>query len=122
MVAGPVLKAVLADSEGPRFAAAIAFYPGCEAPAAPLMTDTLILIGDADDWTPAARCERWSQTVDRAGHALALRIYHGAPHGFDAPLPPHFYAGHWVGRNDAAADAAIAEARIFLAARLQAGR
>jgi dienelactone hydrolase len=117
-----VLKAVLADSDGPRFAAAIAFYPGCEAPTAPLVTDTLILIGDADDWTPAERCARWGRSVDPAGHSLVLRIYHGALHGFDAPLPPHAYAGHWVGRDDAAADGAIAETRIFLAARLQADR
>jgi dienelactone hydrolase len=56
-----VLKAVLAASiaqgSNRAFAAAIAFYPGCEPPGSSLVTDTLILIGDADDWTPgAARC------------------------------------------------------------------
>jgi len=58
-----VLKAVLAGlvrcQNEPVFAAAVAYYPGCDPrdlPGAPLEVDTLILIGDADDWTPAARC------------------------------------------------------------------
>jgi dienelactone hydrolase len=58
-----VLKAVLAGlvrrQNEPVFAAAVAYYSGCDPrdlPGAPLEVDTLILIGDADDWTPAARC------------------------------------------------------------------
>jgi dienelactone hydrolase len=57
-----VLKAVLAGvvrrPDEPPFSAAIAFYPGCDLQTAGLETDTLILIGDADDWTPVARCAR----------------------------------------------------------------
>ena len=50
-----VLKAVLeeaiAQNHARPFAAALAYYPGCQRPDSPLVTDTLILIGDADDWT-----------------------------------------------------------------------
>ena len=58
-----VLKAVLAGAvrqpAEPAFAAAVALYPGCDPPQGALETDTLILIGEADDWTPVARCRRW---------------------------------------------------------------
>jgi len=72
-----------------RAAFAIAFYPGCEAdlargylPSAPL----LILLGDADDWTPPGPC----QTL--AAQAMApprpeVETYAGAVHGFDGSAP-----------------------------------
>jgi dienelactone hydrolase len=121
-----VLKAVLAapltDSKFPRpapgFAAAVAFYPGCDRPGAPLVTDTLILIGDADDWAPAAHCQRWRDAVRTDGHIVALTIYPGALHGFDSGRMPHNYAGHHVGGDPAAASDAIAQTRRFLAERL----
>lgn len=66
----------------------IAFYPGCGAaarkpgwqPAARL----IILIGEADDWTPAAPCHALASKV---GAALQLTTYPGAYHDFDAPVP-----------------------------------
>jgi dienelactone hydrolase len=117
-----VLHAVLAEmTENGRqqpFAAAIAFYPGCERPGSPLVTDTLILIGDADEWTPLKHCIAWRDAAQTAGHALAMKVYHGATHGFDAPLKPHWFAGHWVGRDPEAAEDSRIETRSFLAARL----
>jgi dienelactone hydrolase len=114
-----VLKAVLAQKPQPLpFAAAVAFYPGCEPPGPPLVTDTLILIGAADEWTPAARCARWRDAVARDGHLVDMKVYPDAVHGFDARLPPHTYAGHITGRNDAAAEDALATTRAFLAAHL----
>jgi dienelactone hydrolase len=72
-----VLKAVLAGlvrrPNQPAFAAAVAFYPGCDPgdpSGRPLETDTLILIGEADDWTPAARCAKWRDAVQTDGHVL----------------------------------------------------
>jgi dienelactone hydrolase len=113
-----VLKAVL-ESPGYRpFAAAVAFYPGCDPPGAPLVTDTLILIGDADDWTPARRCLRWREMAHTNGHALPLTVYPGALHSFDSATPPHMYAGHLIGRDPAAAEDAFARTREFLAERL----
>ena len=117
-----VLKAVLDDAvradHARPFAAAVAFYPGCDPPDSPLVTDTLILIGDADDWTPVGRCARWRDTVAAAGHELRMIVYPGALHAFDAQTPPHAYAGHMIGRNPEAAAAAVAETRAFLAKRL----
>ena len=113
-----VLKAVLADHAGPHpFAAAVAFYPGCQRPAAPLVTDTLILIGDADEWTPARFCIAWRQQVTMSGHTADITVYPGALHGFDTDRPPRRYAGHEVG-GDPAAAAAIAATHQFFEARL----
>jgi dienelactone hydrolase len=120
-----VLKAVLAGlvrrPDEPAFAAAVAYYPGCDPrdpPRAPLETDTLILIGDADDWTPADRCARWRAAVETNGHDLQMKIYAYARHGFDAPLAPHFFAGHYVGQDPAALADALVQTRSFLDKRL----
>jgi dienelactone hydrolase len=114
-----VLKAVLATpGQTPPFLAAVAFYPGCEPPTAPLVTDTLILIGDADDWAPPARCQRWRDMVRTDGHIVTLKSYPGALHGFDTMRRQRDYMGHHVGGDAAAASDAIATARQFLAERL----
>jgi dienelactone hydrolase len=120
-----VLKTVLAGArqagETP-FAAAVAFYPGCFAADTPLETDTLILIGDADDWSSTERCLRWREQVQANGHALQMKVYPGALHGFDAEAPPHYFVGHHVGREPAAAEDAVAQTQAFFAARLGAAR
>ena len=117
-----VLKAVLASTvqhdQAMPFAAAVAFYPGCQKPDSGLATDTLILIGDADDWTPVDACRRWFSRVEKGAHVLEMKVYPGALHGFDAPHPPYQYAGHFVGRDPEAAEDAIALAQRFLAQRL----
>jgi dienelactone hydrolase len=66
----------------------VAFYPGCGAartagwkPVAPL----LVLIGAADDWTPAAPCQAVANSVSSA---MELVLYPGAYHDFDAPNYP----------------------------------
>lgn len=89
--------------------------------SASLATDTLILIGNADDWTPPERCERWVERVNRNGHALALHVFPGALHGFDTTVPVHTYAGHQVGGNPQAAPVAEVEVRSFVAARFGVG-
>jgi dienelactone hydrolase len=110
-----VLKAGLARPAAiPPFAAAVAFYPGCDPPAAPIETDTLILIGEADDWTPVQRCKRWVELVQRDGHAVQLKSYPGALHAFDAPAMPHYFAGHYIGRDPVAAADAVTETKRFL--------
>jgi dienelactone hydrolase len=119
-----VLKSVLADDAGVKvqrpFAAAVAFYPGCEMPRSELVTDTLILIGDADDWTPARQCERWRNAVEKSSHTVDMVVYPGAVHGFDAARPVHAFAGHMVGRDPAAAEDAVSRTQAFFAQRLKA--
>ena len=70
----------------PRFAAA--FYPGCGLElqrgydaSAPL----LMLVGDADDWTPAVPCQLLSRQAQ--GAKVAIETYAGAHHGFDSTQP-----------------------------------
>ena len=101
-----------AQSSAP-FRASVAFYPYCPASAG-LSTPTLILIGDADDWTPAQRC------VDFAKHAgnVELKVYPGAVHGFDTMGPRREYFGHQVGADPQAREEAVARTRAFLRARL----
>jgi dienelactone hydrolase len=73
----------------PFFRTAIAFYPGC-APALrdakwQPATSLTILIGAADDWTPARPCEDLAARGREAKWPLDVVVYPGAYHGFDAP-------------------------------------
>jgi dienelactone hydrolase len=77
---------------------AVALYPGCEAElqrgyraSAPL----LLLLGEADDWTPAAPCKALAEQA-RVGDAKTnpqrpqrpqWESYEGAYHGFDGTAP-----------------------------------
>jgi hypothetical protein len=47
-----------------------------------------------------------------------MKIYAGARHGFGAPWPLHFFAGHYVGQDPAALADALVETRRFLDERL----
>jgi dienelactone hydrolase len=130
----------------PGFAAAIALYPACGAgyggwkveraanerhkivgysgafkPLAPL----LILIGGADDWTPAAPCEKLAETARRAGHPVEIVVYPGAHHSFDSRAPVRFLPerlnsnapggrGATTGGSDEAWADAIVRVHVFL--------
>lgn len=68
---------------GVDFRAAFAFYPGCRgflrAPWTPRLPLS-ILIGESDDWTPAAPCAELASRWD-----CVYMGFPGAYHGFDAP-------------------------------------
>lgn len=70
----------------PDFRSAVAFYPGCRTLAERDWTarlPTLLLLGGADDWTPAAPCrEMIAQAGVRHSQAIAV-TYPGAYHAFD---------------------------------------
>lgn len=76
----------------PAFAKAVTFYPGCRAPyergnwhtATPL----LILMGEADDWTPLAPCKELAEAAQARGEPVTLVAYPGALHDFDFPDRP----------------------------------
>ena len=85
------------DETGAGFAAAVALYPRCAAftgafgvyrSRAPL----LILIGEADDWTPAEPCRVLAERAAQAGDSVAVKIYPGAHHSFDSPNPVRYVA------------------------------
>lgn len=111
-----------------KLAGAIAFYPGCRgyvqrrepfAPRAPLV----ILIGEADDWTPAEPCKALAAELRARPAAVAgpfarqfeLHLFPGAHHGFDSDAPlrvrtgiPSVAAGQvTVGGDPASRDAAL---------------
>ena len=74
------------------FRAAVAFYPGCRAVLASRSWATriplLMLVGEKDDWTPAAPCVDLAARAKHAGPAVEVVTYPGAFHYFDAPDVP----------------------------------
>jgi len=108
-------------------ALAVAFYPGCEAvrqrgykPVAPL----LMLLGEDDDWTPAAACKA---VAAWAGGLVQWESYPGAGHGFDGHGPVRHRAdvpggarpgqGVHVGGQPEARAASAARLQAFLRAQ-----
>jgi dienelactone hydrolase len=109
-----------------RASLAVAYYPGCAAelrrgfsPAAPL----LMLLGEADDWTPAAACKQLAAAANGTP-APQWASYPDAPHGFDGMAPVRLRRdvpngvnpgqGVHVGANAAARDAAEERLNSFI--------
>jgi dienelactone hydrolase len=100
------------------FAAAVAFYPYCPLKLAKPDAPLLVLIGDADDWTPVNRCT----SMELRGDPLPpyelppyeLVVYPGATHAFDWPAAPETYFGHHLRYDAAAAEDAYRRIRAFL--------
>ena len=87
----PLRRGVIGD--GLRFAAHVALYPSCSIPyrarevsAAPI----LMLLGAADDYTPADRCHAYADWFRDKGSPVRVTAYPGAYHDFDIPGPPRF--------------------------------
>ena len=114
-----VLAGIVAQDGGRPFAAAVAHYPACPPPRSPLVTDTLILIGAADDWTPADRCERWRDAVAANGHTLLMTEYPNVMHSFDAMRPTRVYLGHHLGYDPAATADSLTRTKAFLDEKLK---
>jgi dienelactone hydrolase len=103
-----------------KFRAAIAYYPGCYDTGAPMSVPTMILIGGADDWTPAAACSALTDRLQKSGTPIDLTVYPGAYHAFNfSQAGPGFRShGHWLAYNEAAAKDAEEKLHGFLAAHL----
>lgn len=94
--------AVAGDVGERRFALHIAFYPSCALPyvserIAP--APVLFVLGGADDYTPAAQCERYAAYFRAKGAPVAYHVLPGAHHGFDAAAPPRFLPRVQTARN-----------------------
>ncbi|MFO1188237.1 MAG: dienelactone hydrolase family protein [Alphaproteobacteria bacterium] len=61
-------------------------YSGVFRPAAPV----LILIGERDDWTPAAHCQQLAERSAAADEPVSIKVYPGAHHSFDSSRPEIF--------------------------------
>ena len=97
---GAVLGTIPRDSVGrpaalPQddFRAAVAFYPArCSlqrrSPGWTTGIPLLVLVGDADVWTPAAPCRDFVAAAVARGAPIEMQIYPGAYHDFDAPNLP----------------------------------
>ena len=131
------VAAFLRPRDAPFFATAIAFYPGCAAyarrperfaPAAPLR----ILIGESDDWTPAAPCAKLAEAMAARALPVVVKIYPDTYHDFDAPgarmrvrrdVPNGTNPGKGVttGGNAAAREDAYAQVKAILRASIGDG-
>jgi dienelactone hydrolase len=76
----------------PDFRSAIAFYPGCRLLAQSAerrdwesRIPLLILIGEADTWTPSAPCKQLVATAVAQGRKASIITYENALHEFDHP-------------------------------------
>lgn len=108
--------------EPDHFQAAIAYYPDCSSFSGRMTVPTLILIGEKDDWTLAAACQKMAAgesdigitRTKTDGAQLQLVTYPGATHAFDANEPPRTYLGHFMEYDEAAARDADQRVRAFL--------
>lgn len=100
----------------PPFRAAVALYPWCAEPDE-LSSPLLILIGELDDWTPAARCKTFVEGV-RPSEDVTLKVYPGAYHVFDLAGVAMREEGHILRYDPQASNDAIRRIAEFLAKHL----
>jgi dienelactone hydrolase len=85
-----------ARDKTPDFRSAVSLYPNCQRSgnlAWSTRIPTLILIGRADDWTPAASCEQMIAGARGRSAGALIVVYPGAYHDFDADVPLHERTG-----------------------------
>ena len=92
----------LAQDRRGGFAGAVALYPGCRAALGSWRRDgsgtyravapLLILIGEKDDWTPAAPCVELTRSSRATQHPVDIVVYPGAHHSFDSDRPVRYVA------------------------------
>jgi dienelactone hydrolase len=100
--------------------AIVAYYPWCPRQAAPLATDVLILIGEADDWTPAQRCLDLLEQYEKIeGRRPMVKVYPQATHAFEVRAPDRLDFGHPEKFHPTAAADSFASTRQFLDQRLR---
>jgi dienelactone hydrolase len=118
-----VEQGVVEHSSSNKFRAAAAFYPNCRTIQGNLTVPALIMIGELDDWTPAAGCRQLAEGADdygvsrrHEGAPIKLIVYPGAWHAFDSPRlqTPKELLGHRLEYNHAAADQSAVALREFL--------
>ena len=116
------------SAAGGAFQAIVAFYPSCTAGPTrnPIMreiknnlandiaTPTLILMGGADEETPASTSEAAVPQLAAQGQPIRLKVYPGVTHAFDQPGEKRTAAGFTHRFDGAAVEDSWAESRAFL--------
>jgi dienelactone hydrolase len=88
------------DSNQPKFAGAVAFYPECLNMPRSLYGPVQVVIGSEDDWTYASHCTHWRTLVEDGAQTLDVHVIDGATHSFDqftwrgARVGSRTYLGH----------------------------
>jgi dienelactone hydrolase len=83
-------RAVRRDGK-PDFRSAVTLYPGCRRlnnVAWAARIPTLVLIGQADDWTPAEACQQMVYGARGRSARTEIVVYPNAHHEFDHPNRP----------------------------------
>ncbi len=111
----------LAPRHKPSIKAAVAVYPYCPITHQRFLPPLMILIGSADDWTPASRCESLAEGSVAANEPIDLVVYDGATHSYDCRACNGEYWGYQLVHNPAAHDDSIQRMREFLLANLGPG-
>ncbi|UUX95438.1 dienelactone hydrolase family protein [Aquabacterium sp. J223] len=115
------LLAMAGVRTSPLFVGGVALYPACQVGAGRLQfgKPTVIMVGDEDNWTPAAACQTLHAAQKQPEH-LDLIVYPGARHSFDNPVP---YAlalrKYYVGEHAASRDKARERVAAFVEAVLK---
>src|SRR5690606_1214078 len=119
---------------GDKFAAAVAFYPGCswqlrKTPEFSAYGPLLILAGEKDDWTPVEPCRKLTDRSRQRNEPVELVVYPDAYHAFDStsevyvrkdvPNGVNGSVGVHVGANPAAREAAYKRIREFFQQHLR---
>jgi len=95
-----------------KIAGVIAYYPFCYDGVDPSVP-VLVLIGEKDDWTPAAKCQAVTGKAN-----FEVVVYPGAYHVFNQPSEkPRDFLGHHLVYDEKATQDAQQRADAFLAAQ-----
>ncbi|MGH6609218.1 MAG: dienelactone hydrolase family protein [Burkholderiaceae bacterium] len=114
-------------------AAIVAYYPSCAVWRRRSILEStpplLMLLGEADDWTPAAPCKELAERMQRQQPgSVEMQSYEGAHHGFDGLSEVRLWSdvpsginrsGVHVGGNVAAREASLSELDRFLVRHLR---
>jgi len=101
------LQVATTMNEAGSFNTTVAFYPYCPSQLPSHNTPLLILIGEKDDWCPAANCSNMV-LAEKDKHEVVLKVYPDAFHAFDFEGIDMINQGHILKYDPiATADAAI---------------
>lgn len=103
------------------FRSVLAFYPYCGVMDGDMEVPVLILMGDADDWTPVQNCQGMVKVQKAVGRPIDMVVYPGATHAYDAVAVGKGmnYLGHFLKYDAAATDDSAVRAGAFLAQTLK---